>query len=52
MQRSLTVRAEPKQWSALVNVPRGKGGKFTFSLGRVVAEMNGVVLGPFWLIAV
>jgi hypothetical protein len=42
------VKAEPRKWSAVVNAPRGKGGKFSFTLGRVEVEMNGVVQGPFY----
>ena len=43
--KRLVVTAPPKVWSRLVEIPDGKEGTITFSLGRLRIERNGVDLG-------
>ena len=44
----VVVPVSPKEWSRLVEVPPGRSGTITFSLGRIRVERNGVDVGLFY----
>jgi hypothetical protein len=43
--KHVVIAVPPKVWSRLLEVPAGKSGTMTFSLGRIRLERNGVDLG-------